>query len=109
MQRRDFLALGGMGAAGLLLSPMGRAIAAEELLERIQAEVVPRVVRAVAARAIGDQDGGDVLGKANRLFASCLLYRHHRLAGCLAAGNERDQLHGRIGAVELGPFLDPLL
>ncbi|MDH5829608.1 metallopeptidase TldD-related protein [Luteimonas sp. M1R5S18] len=33
MQRRDFLALGGMGAAGLLLPPLGRAIAAEQLLE----------------------------------------------------------------------------
>ena len=51
MQRRDFLALGGLGLGGLALSPYVKAIAAEQLLEKIDVGFKKRLADAALQAA----------------------------------------------------------
>jgi len=51
LQRRDFLALGGLGLGGLALSPYVKAIAAEQLLEKIDVGFKKRLADAALQAA----------------------------------------------------------
>ena len=79
MQRRDFLALGGLGAGGLVLpSFLGRAIAAEQLLETLDVALRKRLADA-ALQAARDAGASYCDVRIGRYLRQSLMTREDRV------------------------------
>ena len=78
MQRRDFLALGGLGLGGLALSPYVKAIAAEQLLEKIDVGFKKRLADA-ALQAATSSGASYCDVRIGRYLRQSLLTREERV------------------------------
>jgi len=78
LQRRDFLALGGLGLGGLALSPYVKAIAAEQLLEKIDVGFKKRLADA-ALQAATSSGASYCDVRIGRYLRQSLLTREERV------------------------------